>query len=173
MANTSYSFNKRLKQLTTFDSIRRLKLLELFQYNFFGFILVLISAYILNNLVFNKTFDYLKKNNIKENKTKKNFLILCTISMIETFLIIVVLFYLRKILLLVPPVGHRLNKDFKTLTTFENVIGITLSFLLIQLLRGYRRKLSLILNYEEYLEEEDIYIKNHQNSLQMHHFFQF
>ena len=152
---TSYSFNKRLKQLTTFDSIRRLKLLELFQYNFFGFVLVMITAYILNKVIFDKTFYYLeKKVDIKENKTRKNFIILCITSILETFLIIVVLFYLRKILLLVPPIGQRLNKEFKTLTTFENVISITLSFLLITLLRGYKDKISLILNYEEYLQKD-------------------
>ena len=152
MVKDSYNFHKRLEQLITFDHIRQLKLLEIFQYNFCGFILVLISGYILNKLFFYKTFDYLKKKyDIKTNKTKRNFVILATASMIETFLIIVVLFYLRKILLLVPPVGHMFNKDFKTLTTFESMINVTLTFLLIQLLSGYTDKLLLLLKYKFHL----------------------
>ena len=44
MAKSETYFQKRLHKLTDFDSIRKLKILEIFQYNFFGFILVTIFA---------------------------------------------------------------------------------------------------------------------------------
>ena len=46
MPKASHQVEKRLKQLTAFDSIRKLKILEMFQYNFAGFILVTILAYV-------------------------------------------------------------------------------------------------------------------------------
>ena len=148
--DNSYSLKKRLDKLTNFDIIRKIKLLELFQYNFFGFILVTFFGYILDRFIFKKTFEYLqKKHNNKQHKSRVDFFILFIITMLETFLIIVVLFYLRKVLLLIPPIGNKINKNFKTLTTFENVISVTLSFLLVQISTGYTNKISLIMNYEK------------------------
>ena len=61
MPKASHQVEKRLKQLTAFDSIRKLKILEMFQYNFAGFILVTILAYVFNKFLFEKTSDYFLK----------------------------------------------------------------------------------------------------------------
>ena len=151
MSKLSPYIQKRVRKLTNFDSIRKLKILEMFQYNFVGFILVTILAYFSNQYFFKQTYNSLlekhKTNNIKD-KSYIGFFILCTITMLETFLIIVMLFYMRKVLLVVPSISSYLNKKFKALTTLDSVIQITLSFLFIQFLSGYRGKMSLILDYE-------------------------
>jgi hypothetical protein len=151
MPKASHQVEKRLKQLTAFDSIRKLKILEMFQYNFAGFILVTILAYVFNKFLFEKTSDYfLKKHKTEKEKDKTvvGFLILCTITMFETFLILIILFYMRKILLLLPPIGPRINKKFTGLTTLDSVVHLTLSFLFLEFVSGYRAKTALILEYE-------------------------
>jgi len=141
-------FQKRLHKLTDFDSIRKLKILEMLQYNFFGFILVTIFAYFMNKQFFKKTYIYfLDKRNNKDN-SHLGFITLCAAVMLETFIIIITLFYIRKILLLMPSISANINKDFVPLDAFNNVVNITLSFLFIQFLSGYRGKMSLILDYE-------------------------
>lgn len=148
MAKSETYFQKRLHKLTDFDSIRKLKILEIFQYNFFGFILVTIFAHFMNKQFFNKTYTYfLDKRNNKDNY-HLGFITLCAAVMLETFIIIMTLFYIRKILLLMPSISANINKDFVPLTEFNNIVSITLSFLFIQFLSGYRGKMSLILDYE-------------------------
>lgn len=151
MVKLSYDVNKRFKQLITFDSIRQLKILEMFQYNFVGFILVTIVAYICDKFIFEKSANYfVRKHKTGKNKDKSRlgFFILFFVTMIETFMILVILFYMRKILLLLPPIGPRLNKGFKGLTTMGSVLNLTLSFLFLEFVSGYREKTGLILNYE-------------------------
>ena len=46
MSKVSYDVHKRFNQLIALDSIRLLKILEIFQYNFAGFILVTVMAYL-------------------------------------------------------------------------------------------------------------------------------
>ena len=143
MSKVSYDVHKRFNQLIALDSIRLLKILEIFQYNFAGFILVTIMAYIYNKFLFEKTSDYFTRKH-KTGKNKDNsglgFIILCFVTMFETFLILIALFYMRKILLLLPPIGPRINKNFKGLTTLGSVLHLTLSFLFLEFSSGYRKK---------------------------------
>lgn len=146
-----YDIQKRIKQVIAFDDIRKLKILEMFQYNFIGFIIVTILGYVFNKFLFKKTLDYFtmkhKTNNVTD-KTYSGFFTLCAVTLIETFVILVILFYIRKILLIFPPIGERINKKFVGLTTVNDVIGLTMYFLFLEFVSGYREKTSLILNYE-------------------------
>lgn len=138
----------RFRKLTDFDNIRKLKLLEIFQYNFFGFILVTIFAYFMNKHFFKKTYNYFLNKQKNKVNSYSVFTLLCVTTMLETFTIIISLFYIRKILLLLPSIGVKINKNFIPLSTIDTVVNITLSFLFIQFLSGYRGKMSLILDYE-------------------------
>lgn len=150
MVKISQHIQKRFNQLIIFDSIRKLKILEMFQYNFFGFILVTVLAYISNKFVFDKTSKYFIKKHKTNNETDKSvmgFLILCTVTMIETFLVLIILFYMRKILLLFPSYSTRINKKFIGFTTIHSVVNLTLGFLFLEFISGYREKTKLILEY--------------------------
>tara|TARA_A100001011_G_scaffold188224_1_gene196827 strand:- start:1870 stop:2331 length:462 start_codon:yes stop_codon:yes gene_type:complete len=153
MVKYSYDTQSRIKKLTAFDMIRKLKILEMFQYNFIGFIIVTILAFIFDKFFFKKTFNYLiekHKTGKEKDKTFIGFLILCTITMMETFLILIILFYMRKLLLLFPPIGPYMDKSFTGLTTVNSVVHLTLSFLFLEFVSGYRAKTELILEYEFY-----------------------
>tara|TARA_Y100000992_G_C21264523_1_gene493199 strand:- start:1280 stop:1738 length:459 start_codon:yes stop_codon:yes gene_type:complete len=145
----SYNFNKRLKQLLRFDDIRKLKMIEFFQYNFIGYIIVIAVGYILNKYFFKNTLNFFM--NVYDDHTEQTtlgFILLSLIIILETFIVIVTTFYLRKILLLFPSIPMYINKNFKPLTTFDTVISITLSYLFLQVLSGYRKKIEIILDYE-------------------------
>ena len=147
----SKHLNKRFNQLIIFDSIRKLKLLEMFQYNFFGFIIVATVAYISDKFFFEKTYNYFIKKHKTNNETDKSvlgFLILCSVTMLETFLVLLILFYMRKILLVIPSFGTHMNRKFRGFTTIDSVVNLTLGFLFIQFVSGYRSKTRLILEYE-------------------------
>ena len=66
--------------------------------------------------------------------------------MLESFLILVILFYIRKILLIIPSLSPKISKKFKPYTTFNSLIQPAITFLFIQFLSGYRGKMTLIMN---------------------------
>ena len=151
MVKSSYDTQNRISKLTSFDKIRKLKILEMFQYNFIGFVIVTILAYVFDKVIFKNTFNYFidkHKTGKEKDKTLSGFLVLCTITMMETFLILIILFYMRKLLLLFPPIGPYMDKSFTGLTTLDSVVHLTLSFLFLEFVSGYRAKTELILNYE-------------------------
>lgn len=141
----------RIQKLIAFDTIRKLKILEIFQYNFIGFVLITILAYFSNKYLFQKTYHHLlnkHKTNKNKDKSYLGFVILCTITMLESFLILIMLFYIRKVLLIIPSLSSKINKKFKPYTTFDSVVQTAIIFLFIQFLSGYRGKMALILDYE-------------------------
>uniref|UniRef100_A0A6C0KYU5 Uncharacterized protein n=1 Tax=viral metagenome TaxID=1070528 RepID=A0A6C0KYU5_9ZZZZ len=151
MVKPSYDTQNRIEKLTAFDRIRKLKILEMFQYNFIGFIIVTILAFVFDKFFFQKTFNYFiekHKTGKEQDKSYFGFLILCTITMMETFLILIILFYMRKLLLLFPPIGTYMDKSFTGLTTVDSVVHLTLSFLFLEFVSGYKAKTELILEYE-------------------------
>ena len=66
--------SSRINKLLSFDVIRKLKILELFQYNFIGFFIVLSISYFLEKLYFSKTYKhfYDKHNSSKNKKLDKS-----------------------------------------------------------------------------------------------------
>jgi len=148
-----YDVSSRLTKLIAFDSTRKLKILEMFQYNIIGFLFVTCIAYFLENRYFKKSYDYFyKKNKSAENgkidKSISGFLKLILLVMFETFFIIVILFYIRKLILLFPPAGIYMDDKFKGLTAVDYVIHITVFYLFLEFIPGYRKKTELILQYE-------------------------
>ena len=150
MSKVETYFQSRFNKLTNFDSIRKLKILEIFQYNFLGFVLVTIFAYIMNKYLFNKTYNYFLENHKSNVKSHTGFIILCVTTILETFAIIITLFYMRKILLLVPSIPTYINKKFMPFSTIDPIVHITLTFMFMEFLSGYRGKMPLILDYEQF-----------------------
>ena len=70
---------KRIQKLITFDTIRKLKILEIFQYNCIGFVLITVLAYFSNKYFFQKTYRHLldkHKTNKKKDTSYLGFIIL-------------------------------------------------------------------------------------------------
>ena len=141
-----YNFQERLYKLTTFDIIRVCKIFEMLQYSTLFFIMIVILVYILNNYY----YKYLQINNEVKNlayKNKENFLLLTLYLLIDTFVIILSLFYIRKIVLLFPSIPHLYYPKFEPYTTIHFTINVALVFLLLNLLPEYKDRIDELKSY--------------------------
>ena len=128
-----YSFTKRLHQVFTLDMIRICKIGEFLQYSFIFLILLVCLFYILDNYYY-KFYD--------ENKNEERSLLSLFMDVFfDTFLIIICLFYLRKIAMLVPSIPNLLYPKFDELTTLDYSIHIALVVVFIELLPKYKNKI--------------------------------
>lgn len=107
-----YNFKKQLNSLLKFDSIRILKLLEMIQYSIIGFILTLFFGNIINDIFFFK-YDIQKLTNFE----------LLYNVLIELIIIVILLYYIRKIVLLIPFLFLFLNKKYIPSKKNEASIG--------------------------------------------------
>ena len=128
-----YNFNERLKQIFTLDIIRICKIGEFFQYSFVFLILIMSLFYILEN------YYYVSYDKTK-NEERSVFMLFMDVF-IDTFIIIVSLFYLRKIALLVPSIPNLLYPKFNELTTMNYSTHIALTFVFLELLPDYKDKI--------------------------------
>ena len=112
-------YQKRFQQIISYDEIRIGKLLEILQFSFIFTVLAVIGAYITDKYLL---FNFYGNEHI--------FHIFLTLSIELAFLTIVV-FYLRKITLLVPSLAAMLFTNFKSYTTIELGMWMILVFVLI------------------------------------------
>ena len=141
-----YNFNERLSKITKFDIIRICKILEMFQYSITFFILIILLVYILNHFY----YIYLKMDNEidkVQDRSNKNFILLISYLMLDTFIIIVSVFYIRKIVLLFPSLPHLYYPKFIPYTTIHFTINVALIFVLLTLLPEYKAKLEQLKLY--------------------------
>lgn len=133
-----YNFNERLIKLITFDKIRVCKIIEIIQYSFIFFILILLFCKIMNNYYF-KLFSY--DNEINKKNKKNSTLYLLWVCFKDTVIIVLFLFYLRKIALLFPSVPNLIVPSFKEHTTLDLSIHIALVFILLEFIPEYKKKI--------------------------------
>ena len=128
-------FQERWKKLVAFDEIRQSKLLEITQYCVIFFILSLIVSMIINKTYYKYVAKQRKKRESKLHhkiSMKKGIILIFTLF-VEILVITISLFYIRKIVLLVPSIGSFYSKKFKPLTTLSFVINIPLIFVFLEL----------------------------------------
>lgn len=128
-------FQDRWKKLVAFDEIRRFKLLEIIQYCFIFFILSLIVSIIMNKTYYKYVAEQRKKRESKLQRkiSMKEGIILIFTLFIEILILTISIFYIRKIVLLVPSIGTFYSNKFKPLTTMNFVINIPLIFVFLEL----------------------------------------
>lgn len=145
----------RWKNLISLDKIRLLKLLEMFQYTGVYVVLTLIVTIAINKLVEILFFkDKKKKENTKnkpdetlsintvsykqDNASKLDTFILFLkytgILIVQTFIILVAIYYVRKIGLLIPSISHIIYPKFRPSTTIDFSINIAIFMIISQLL---------------------------------------
>jgi hypothetical protein len=139
-----YNFYERLDKLIKFDKIRFYKILEIFQYSFILLLLLVIFEFLLNKFYFSK-FNLKNEINDKDDKTH-NIIKLFLSVFRDTFLIIIILFYIRKIALLFPSIPYLIDNSFKEHTTLEFSIHIALVVVFIEFLPGYLEKIDELRN---------------------------
>jgi predicted CDP-diglyceride synthetase/phosphatidate cytidylyltransferase len=131
-------FQNRWKKLIAFDDIRKYKIIEMFQYTFILFAISLIVATLLNRTY----YTHVQQNNEKEERSrKKSFwgvMKLIFILFLETVVLTLLVFYMRKLAMLVPSYGSSQNTSFVPFTTLHYVTEFTLLFAFIEMLPEYR-----------------------------------
>ena len=145
-----YNFNNRVSKLFTLDKIRFLKIIEIIQFSFIIFFFVIISVILIDKF-------YFKYFSIKINKdySNENKLFISFIDVLKDIIIIIILiFYLRKIALLFPSIPNLIYPKFIPYTTFEYCMHIALVLVLTELLPGLKLKLEklkeLIIDLSKY-----------------------
>lgn len=137
-----YNLKERFYQLITLDNIRLCKIGEIIEYTFIFILLLIGLMFILNKYYFGYfTYDSeILKAYSKYEKIRKLFFIIFR----DTVVIIILLFYLRKIALLFPSIPTYFNKKFIPYTTLEYSIHIALVVIFMELLPEYKKKLYLL-----------------------------
>jgi hypothetical protein len=125
-------YQNRFDQLISYDEIRIGKIIEFFQFSLVFTVLAIIGTYIAERYIL---FDFQGNENI--------LYIFLTLSIELAFLTMLV-FYLRKITLLVPSLAAMLFTKFKPYTTIELGIWIVLVFVLIEGLDKISYKVKLL-----------------------------
>jgi hypothetical protein len=123
-------FDKFFK-LFKLDKIRMLKIVEMFQYAIIFYFLTLFITDILNDYVFTKTEEEIKK--MKKIKLLFNVLF-------HLFILVIILFYIRKIALIIPSISTYIYPGFKPHTTIEYIIHVITVFLFLETLKSLHYK---------------------------------
>lgn len=140
-----YSFENRFKSLISLDIIRICKIFEILQYSFIFLVLLVITMYFMNKFYYSDKYDLDNKIDHSDNKTKKKFKIFWIVFR-DTFIIILLLFYIRKIALLFPSIPNLLYPKFFEHSTLEYSIHIALVVVFIELLPKYKNKIHELKN---------------------------
>jgi len=144
-----YSFSNRLDKLISFDMMRICKLFEMIQYSFIFLLLIIIFIHSLNKFYF-EFFSYEKEVSDEKNNTIFN---LFLIVLRDTIVVIIVLFYLRKIALLFPSIPSLIVPSFNPHTTLDISMHIALVFVFLEFIPEYRKKIEelrkKIYNYDK------------------------
>lgn len=135
-----YNFYNRLHKLITLDKIRIYKIIEIFQYSFIFLLLLVTLQFILNKFYFHK-YKYDLEIDHKDDKSY-NIFKLFMIVFRDTFLIIIILFYLKKVALLFPSIPNLMDNTFREHTTIEYSIHIALVVVFIEFLPEYKKKIN-------------------------------
>lgn len=125
-------YQNRFQQIVSFDEIRIGKIIEIFQFSLVFTVLAIIGSYITNEYLL---FDFHGSENILH--------IFLTLS-IELAVLTLLVFYLRKVTLLVPSLAAILFTNFKPYTTIELGMWMILVFVLIGGLDKINYKVKLL-----------------------------
>jgi|TARA_Y100000389_G_C17410726_1_gene490758 hypothetical protein len=125
-------FIKRFEQLITFDKTRIGKFIEFFQYSFIFTIMAAYAAHYTNEyLLFDADNSY-------------SLLKMMIILSIELAILTIIVFYLRKITLIIPSISAYIFNHFEPYTTLELTIWTVLVFVFIGNIDKLNDKLTLI-----------------------------
>lgn len=125
-------YQKRFQQIISYDEIRIGKLLEIVQFSFVFTVLAVIASWGTNKYLL---FDHTDDENI--------FQLLFFLS-IELALLTIIVFYLRKITLLVPSIAAMVFSNFKPYTTIDLGMWMILVFVFIGGLSKINNEVSLL-----------------------------
>ena len=130
-----YHFSEQWNKLISIDKVRVGKILEIFQYSSIAYILVIIFTTILNRTIFSKP---------REEIAAYSTLTLLLNTFFEIFLIILIMFYIQKIILLFPSLPAIFIPGFKEHTTLSYVIHTALIYFFLEIITNLKYRMEII-----------------------------
>ncbi len=128
--------SSRLDKVFSFDKIRGLKILEMFQYSAISVVFTLIGSYCIN-IIYYKFNDMIGQKQRKDMKLEEEDVGGPGVSVIrlifEIFVIVIAYFYIRKLILAVPSFAGMLYPKFRPNTTNEYTLHVALIMVLVEL----------------------------------------
>tara|TARA_Y100000816_G_scaffold284061_1_gene261717 strand:+ start:573 stop:1016 length:444 start_codon:yes stop_codon:yes gene_type:complete len=131
-------FKKKINQLIIFDNLRISKLIEMFQYSFIGTFFVLLIMSLLSLIKDNLIFD-------KITNDDGIISIFCKISL-EVFIVSIIVFYIRKLIMIFPSIPTLFNKSFKSFTTMDYTFNVCIVYIVLALFTDLQENISVIRN---------------------------
>ena len=125
----------KIKGIFIIDKIRILKIFEMLQYSIIFYFLTLIVVDFLNDYIFIKDKDEIEK--------MPPFKLIST-TLFELFIIVIGLFYIRKIALSIPSIPSLIYPEFKPQTTIAYIIHIITVYLFLETLKSLNTKVKKI-----------------------------
>ena len=129
-----YNFKKRFNDLITLDKIRIYKLLEMFQFTFITFVVVILVTTFLNKNVLHTERKH--KFDVNLNTIIKNFIKL----FFKTYMMVIVVYYSKKVILLFPSMPSLYDKQFSEHSTLDYTLNIALIVVLFEMLHEYHNE---------------------------------
>jgi hypothetical protein len=129
---------KKINQLIIFDNLRISKLIEMFQYSFIGTFFVLLIMSLLSLIKDNLIFD-------KITNDDGIISIFCKISL-EVFIVSIIVFYIRKLIMIFPSIPTLFNKSFISFTTMDYTFNVCIVYIVLALFTDLQENISVIRN---------------------------
>lgn len=126
---------KEEKKIITFDKIRFLKFVELLEYTIIFYFFAILMSKFLNKYLFTT-----KKEEIK----KYSFIKLSFSIILQIFTIVIIEFYIRKIVKAIPSIASLISKDFIPLTTLGYSMQVAFVFFFLGIVKNLRFKILLV-----------------------------
>lgn len=131
-------FQERWDKLVSTDTIRVLKIVEIAQYTILYFALSVVVARFVNGVYYEKVKDSREQEHRKRQRSIPDLVKRLSILCMELFVLTVLIFYMRKLVLLVPSIASLYNKRFKPHTTMHFIVEITLMFAFMEMMPQFR-----------------------------------
>ena len=131
-------FHYRLSKLISLDKIRLGKFIEITQYSFIGVFITLLIMKLLS--LINNFFAVKNTINDVNNKKLNIFKLYFNIS-VKVILSVIVVFYIRKIILLFPSIASIIINGFRPYTTIEYTIHVCTIFIVLELFYNLKEDL--------------------------------
>lgn len=141
--SSKYSFQKRWQSLISFDEIRKYKLIEIIEYTILFFVVNMVVSNILNNLYFDRVNVEERKQKISNNNPFEILNFILTL-ILETVIITIIIFYMRKIVLLVPSYGSIKSDVFEPNTALEYTVHIALVFVFLEMIPTFKEQYTIL-----------------------------
>jgi flagellar biosynthesis protein FliP len=103
----------------------------------------MIVSNILNNVYFDKVDVDKRKDNISNHDPTQVFIFIITL-ILETIIITILIFYMRKIVLLVPSYGSLNSNVFEPNTAVEYTVHIALVFVFLEMIPNFKKQFILL-----------------------------